>query len=156
MLEFGASMIIDRPVYGLLRRRSVTKWLMIVLVPNSSIIIRISELIVQNFAFILSRTVGQSVYLITFCIFFILDANDASTSPTSLFKVEPWSSSSMPKSSSVTSPSIRALDVFVMIESQIVDMDFRLFDLVRTYSFSSLSINSFMHSFRLDLESSPC
>ena len=52
MLEFGASMIIDRPVYGLLRRRSVTKWLMIVLVPNSSIIIRISELIVQNFAFI--------------------------------------------------------------------------------------------------------
>ena len=51
ILEFGASMIIDRPVYGLLRRRSVTKWLMIVLVPNSSIIIRISELIVQNFAF---------------------------------------------------------------------------------------------------------
>ena len=70
MLEFGASMIIDRLVYGLLRRRSVSKWLMIVLVPNSSIIIRISELIVQNFAFILSRTVGQSVYLITFCIFF--------------------------------------------------------------------------------------
>ena len=52
ILEFGASMIIDRLVYGLLRRRSVTKWLMIVLVPNSSIIIRISELIVQNFAFI--------------------------------------------------------------------------------------------------------
>ena len=32
-------MIIDRPVYGLLRRRSITKWSMIVLVPNSSFII---------------------------------------------------------------------------------------------------------------------
>ena len=92
ILEFGASMIIDRPVYGLLRRRSVTKWFMIMLVPNSSIIIRISELIVQNFAFIFKPL--KNYFLITFCFFFILDANYASTSPTTLFKVvkvEPWS-----------------------------------------------------------------
>ena len=62
MLEFGTSMIIDRPVYGLLRRRSVTKWLMIVLVPNSSIIIRISELIVQNFAFILKAEQSANLF----------------------------------------------------------------------------------------------
>ena len=112
-----ASTIMNRLlVYGLLRRRSVTKWLMIVLVPNSSIIIRISELIVQNFAFIFKPL--KNYFLITFCFFFILDANYASTSPTSLFKVE-----LSPKSSSVTLVSIRALDVFVRIESQIVDMD---------------------------------
>ena len=68
ILEFGASMIIDRPVYGLLRRRSVTKWLMIVLVPNSSVIIRISELIVQNFAFIFKPL--KNYFLFTVCFIF--------------------------------------------------------------------------------------
>ena len=69
MLEFGASMIIDRPVYGLLRRRSVSKWLMIVLVPNSSFMIWIYCIDCPKFCFhFLSRTVGQSS-----CFFFILD-----------------------------------------------------------------------------------
>ena len=51
MLEFGASMIIDQPVYGLLRRRSVSKWSMIMLVPNSSFIIWIYSIDCPKFCF---------------------------------------------------------------------------------------------------------
>ena len=83
ILEFGASMIIDRPVYGLLRRRSVAKWSMTMLVPNSNFIIWIYCMDCPKFCFhFKSCTVRQSVlfcFKITFC-FFILDANYASTS----------------------------------------------------------------------------
>ena len=77
MLEFGASMIIDQPVYGLLRRRSVSKWSMIMLVPNSSFIIWIYSRDCPKFCFPFKphcRTIYNHFFA------FILYANYASTS----------------------------------------------------------------------------